>query len=109
MIGKLNMRVNPGIVMGPNTTREFVTSLRCDTHPDYGWVTTFRHAQTTDFYKIDEPRSVTEHAMMQVQQSIFGPVRSTEEIQYKHSKDIGKIYGGDILPAKLSTGRGRNG
>lgn len=103
MIGRLNMYVEPGTVMGPNTGGELVTALSADAvNDEHGQriETHFRHAQTKDFHNIREPRSVTEHAMMQVQQSIFGPVRSTEEIRYNHPKDIGKIYGGQIMPAK---------
>lgn len=95
--------------MGPTINKELVTALHVRRAGSV--YTEFRHTQTKDFSAIPAsgPRSVTEHAMMQVQQSVFGPVRSTEEIQYNHPKDIGKIYGGEILPAKLITGRGQNG
>lgn len=98
LIGKLNMYVEPGTVLGPNTTREFVTALEhiCDV-TDHGpdCYTTFRHTQTKDFSAVRDPRSVTEFAMMQRQPSIFGPVRSTEVI---HSGVVAQ--GSDFIPAR---------
>lgn len=112
MIGKLNMYVEPGTIMGPTSMGELVTAHETSLAEDGGYgipVTTFRHAQTKDFQNVQEPRSVTEHAMMQVQPSIFGPVRSTEVIEYHRPADVGKVYGGEIIPAKLIRGEGRNG
>jgi hypothetical protein len=108
VIGRLNMYVEPGTIMGPTMNKEMVTALdhicsATDDGPEC--FTTFRHTQTKDFsaVPVSGPRSVTEHAMMQVQRSIFGPVRSTEII------NDGKVHEGEILPAKLTYGRGRNG
>lgn len=73
-IGRLNFEhpPEPGTVLGPNYNKELIAVLETDEHG-----CTMRYAQTKDFQYIREPRSVTEHAMIAITHSVFGPIRST--------------------------------
>lgn len=80
MIGRLNMFVEPGTIMGPTINKEMITALEnhsevTDDGP-YEY-TTFRHTQTKDFSAIPAsgPRSVTEHGMIAQISTVFGPAR----------------------------------
>lgn len=103
MIGKLNMYVEPGTVMGPNTTREFVTAFEhicepTDVGPDCQ--TTFRHTQTKDLQAIHEPRSVTEHSMIAPVASPFGMIRTMDPYEMPTRS---------AMPATLIISEGQNG
>ncbi len=124
MIGKLNCIVEPGTIMGPTYNKEMVTALSIaatiDADGKGGWETRFRHTQTKDFSAVPAsgPRSVTEHAMIQVKRSPFGPIRTMDPYEMPvaprlptmaENIDFGRRMGGGVMPAKLITGRGENG
>ena len=124
MIGRLNMIVEPGTIMGPTYNKEMVTAYEVELYnavrknPLKG--TTFRHTQTKDFSNVPAsgPRSVTEHAMIQVKRSPFGLIRTLSPYEMPVPRplptmaqniEFGRRMGGPAMPAKLITGKGTNG
>lgn len=119
MIGKLNMYVEPGTIMGPTSMGELVTAHETSLAKDGGYgipVTTFRHAQTKDFQNVQEPRSVTEHAMITPVRSPFGMIRTLDPYEMPVSQTLTQwehaqaVYKAMEFGARMGLyGKGRNG
>lgn len=124
MIGQLNMYIEPGTVLGPNYNKELLTAHEhiCEPTDDGPMCyTTIRYAQTKDFQNITEPRSVTEHSMITVKRSPFGPIRTLDPYEMPMSSvrlptpgenvtwAMRHMAGTKAMPAKLIAGKGTNG